>query len=111
MREFLIGIIGAIVGASASIMTVFIQSRTQIKQSRLKMVQELAVEEMKLHFEAAKRVPGTAMMLPMSIYLIEHLELAKIIEKKGTITPADLKQVNAVIERSRETVKQFTKER
>lgn len=110
MKELLIGLVGALIGASASIITVLIQTNAQTQQERLRSVQLLALEEFKCALELAKN-SGGGIVPPVTVYLTHHLHLAKIVEKKGKITAEDLEALNIETEKILEKVNTFGKKK
>ena len=107
MNSFWAAILGTIIGASASIVTVWIQSNAQAKRDRMRLVNETAIAEFKMTLEAARASGRPVKMFPMSVYIHFHNELAKLIER-GNIKPADLEQLNKKTEEMVNTVRRFS---
>jgi uncharacterized membrane protein len=97
MESLIAGFVGAVVGALASILTVLIQARTQAQRDRLKLAAELALQEFKVHVELSQNKRGSSQIMPVTVYLYYHLELAKLMERDG-VTHANLKSLNHRLE-------------
>jgi len=81
--SLIVGLVGAIIGASASIATVWIQGKVQDRRERLKLVTELALEDYKIRLQHGK--PGTK-IVPVSLFIDFHVRLSRELEK-GPLTP------------------------
>jgi len=90
--EFWSVVFGALIGAGSSIGAVWVQSRAQSKQDRLRLISDLAIEDHKHAFEVAKERGGPAALVPIVCYLHYYLDLLKIIDKRS-IKPADLERL------------------
>ena len=74
------GLIGALIGASASIVTIVVQSHFQNKRERLKMAVQTAMDDVKMSMEIAlKSERGTAIP-PSIVYLHYHMKLMELLE-------------------------------
>ena len=92
MESLLIGLLGALIGAGASLATVWIQSNSQAKRDRMRLVIELALEDYKSRLDFGKS-SGRPYALPsITLFLHYHLELAKLLEK-GSVTSSDLQRL------------------
>ena len=85
------GLLGALIGAGASIAAIWIQSRTQDRRERLRHAAELAFEDYKLRTEQIKNIGGT--MPPMSLFIAYQVELLDLIEQ-GKFTPGTFKALS-----------------
>ena len=63
--EFIIGLCGAIIGAAASIFTIFIQLKSQAKRDRVNLAANLALEEYKIKIELSKINNTQTNLLPI----------------------------------------------
>ena len=89
LASLLIGLAGALIGASASIATVWIQGMVQDRRERLRLVTELALEDYKIQLKHA--APGSR-VLPISMFIDFHLRLAREFER-GVLTPERYEKV------------------
>lgn len=92
MESLVAGLLGAIIGAGASIITVWLQTRAQMSRERLRLVMELALEDYKLNIEVARSSGKKVMIPPVTTFLHYHLELAKTMEK-GMISTTDIERI------------------
>lgn len=92
--SLLAGLIGAIIGASASIITVVVQARIQDRRERMRQATNLAIEDYKLQLEISKRVPGNGKIPPVTLFVDFHMRLARELEA-GTLTPESYGRVCA----------------
>jgi len=77
------GLIGALIGASASIATIIVQSRSQNKRERIKMAAQIAMEDVKISMEIAlKSGKRTAIPAP-TVYLHYHMKLMELLENNN----------------------------
>jgi hypothetical protein len=87
------GLIGALIGAGASIATTYVQARTGGKRAKILQATNIALEDYKLRLEAA--MARGARMPPLGVFLAYYLDLLSKLEKKGPLTPTVLKQMSA----------------
>lgn len=92
MSNLIVGFAGALVGATSSIVTVWIQTSVQANRDRLNVVKELAFEDHKKSVENAKLSGKTIRIPPVTLYLHYHLELAKQLEA-GELMPRSVSVV------------------
>ena len=88
----LAGLVGALIGAAASIATIVIQARVQARRDRTKEALVLALEDWKAKLELAKDRGGLA--LPMAVYVHYHMKLLELAEK-GDLTGESMKALSA----------------
>lgn len=88
----LIGLIGAVIGAGASILTMWIQTRVQARRDRLRLASELALDEFRIHLEHATKQGKPANVQPLVSYIYFHLELSKLVER-GAVTVESLRDL------------------
>jgi hypothetical protein len=91
-------LVGTLIGAAASILTVWIQARIQDKRARMQYASGLALEDYKLQLDLTKLTGAKGTIPPVTLFLHYHLELAKLMEK-GTFTTEEFV---ALTERNRE---------
>lgn len=87
------GLIGALIGAGASIATTYVQARTEGKRAKILQATNIALEDYKLRLDAAMARGGS--MPPLGVFLAYYLDLLSKLEKKGPLTPTVLKQMSA----------------
>ncbi len=90
MESLLIGVLGALIGAGASIATIWIQTKAQTDRERIRLVTDLAVEDHQSAFEMGKASGRPFHMPPVALYLHYHTELVKLMES-GSLTPENVK--------------------
>lgn len=76
----LTGFIGALIGAGASIITMYIQTNAQNKRERNKLASELAIEDFKLSLEMAKSTNKPYAILPVTCYVHYHSKLLELLD-------------------------------
>ncbi|ANB20159.1 hypothetical protein Q4524_11820 [Alteromonas stellipolaris] len=87
------GLIGAIIGALSSIITITIQQRSQSKRDKMKLASEMAENDRKFSLELAKEKGNAFSLPPVSVYQHFHYEILTALEK-GNIKPEDLKNIS-----------------
>lgn len=75
------GLVGALIGAAASIITVWIQSETLDRREKLRHAAELALEDYKLHLDLAGKTGKEVSIPPVSLYLHYYHGLMDLMEK------------------------------
>jgi hypothetical protein len=79
------GLIGALLGAGASIITTYIQNNAQSKRERIKIVSQLAMDDYKLSIERAKdRAKADATKIniaPAVCYVHYYLNILNLLEE------------------------------
>jgi hypothetical protein len=85
------GLIGALIGAAASVLTVYFQTKLQDQRALLRHAAELARADYKLRVERAP--PGTQFP-PVSVFLAYEVKLLNLIEK-GKLNPASFRRLSA----------------
>lgn len=112
MESFLIaiiGIFGAVIGASASIVTTYIQNYFQAKRERTRLIMEIAFDDRKSQIELARSLGRAATIPPVALYLHYHLELLKLIEK-GSMKQEDLEKLTRENREINNIIKRLQKE-
>ncbi len=92
MDSLLSALVGALIGAGASVITVWIQAASQAKRERIRLVTEIAMADYKHNVELARASGKASKIPPATLYFHYHLELAKLMER-GTITPNGLEKL------------------
>lgn len=87
------GLIGALIGAGASIATTYVQARSEVKRAKILQATNIALEDYKLRLDVAMARGGR--MPPLGVFLAYYLDLLSKLEKKGPLTPAVLQQMSA----------------
>lgn len=80
---------GAIIGATASVVTIFIQARSQERRDYLRLIADLAMKDHGALLELAKGHEGGAVIPPLAAYLNHHRQVLAILSKRE-LTPADV---------------------
>ena len=88
-----VGLIGALIGAGASIATTYVQARSEVKRAKILQATNIALEDYKLRLDVAMARGGR--MPPLGVFLAYYLDLLSKLEKKGPLTPAVLQQMSA----------------
>ena len=86
------GFVGALIGAFASITTIWIQAKIQDKRERLRHAADLALEDYKLNLDMANNSGEKYSAPPIVLFLHYHLKLMELMEK-GDVTPENLKKL------------------
>jgi hypothetical protein len=84
-------LIGALIGAGASVMTVYFQTKIQDRRALLRHAAEMAQADYKLRMEQAP--PGTKFP-PISVFLAYEVKLLNLIEE-GRLTPTSFRRLSA----------------
>ena len=74
------GLIGALIGATASIVTIIVQSRLQDKRERIKMATQIAMDDVKSKVEIAIKSGRKAEIPPPIVYLHYNIKLMELLE-------------------------------
>lgn len=82
-------LIGSIIGALSSIITMQIQAKIRDKRERWKTTIELAQKDYDGRIGRAEKKGGKYKIPPIEMYIHYHLELGKLLEKKH-VTKKDL---------------------
>lgn len=84
------GLIGALIGAGASVATQIIQARNQNKRERTKLIVEMAIHDQKHHMTIAGQMQGKRVaIMPLGAYAHYHAALLTLLEKDA-LTPESL---------------------
>ena len=74
------GLIGALIGATASIVTIIVQSRLQDKRERIKMATQIAMDDVKSKVEIAIKSGRKVEIPPPIVYLHYNIKLMELLE-------------------------------
>jgi hypothetical protein len=74
------GLIGTLIGATASIVTIIVQSRIQEKRERIKMATQMAMDDIKTNVEIALKSGKRAIIPPPIVYLHYNIKLMELLE-------------------------------
>ncbi len=85
----IIGLIGAIIGAASSVVTIIVQSHFQSKREMKIKAISLALEDWKTRYEHIKDKEGVELQ-PLAVFINYHTNFIKLAEK-GAITPEAIK--------------------
>ncbi len=85
------GLIGALIGAGASVLTIYYQLKIQDRRALLRHAVELAQSDYKYRVEHAP--PGTTMP-PIAVFIAYEVRLLKLMEK-GRLTSASFRRLSA----------------
>ena len=106
MKEYLpiiTGFLGAIIGAAASVVTIYLQNSAQNKRDRIKLASELAIEDFKLALKMAETSGKPHTVLPIAVYVHFHTKLLEALdageldeEKIHELTESNKKVIKAV---------------
>lgn len=95
MLSLIAGLVGAVVGAGASILTVVVQSRIQDRRERVRQSVDLALEDYKIQLELANKFGHKGGKIPpVTLFVDYHLRLVKHLEA-GDLTPEAFAKVIA----------------
>jgi hypothetical protein len=86
------GLVGAFIGASASVITIIIQERHQSKRDRSKLAAELGMRDFENTIEVSKRISGTKEIPPLVSFVLFHDRIMKHLEK-GKFTADDYQRI------------------
>jgi hypothetical protein len=86
------GLLGALIGAAASVTGIVVQSRLQAKRDRTKDAIALALEDWKIRLEVIKE-HGGGKALPLAVFIHYHARLIEFSEK-GELTPDAIRTLN-----------------
>ena len=86
------GLIGALIGAGTSIVTIWLQLKSQERRERVKLASELALEDVKQTLEIAKTLNKRSSIPPLSVYQHYHLQVLDALEKRA-LTKEKLQEI------------------
>ncbi len=78
------GLLGALIGASASVVTMLIQSKMHDKRQRMRLMKELAIHDYEKSYEIDKA--RGAGIIPLVVFMHYHSKLIEAMEK-DELTP------------------------
>ena len=89
MKNFmpaLSGLMGALIGASASVITMLIQSKIHDKRERLRLIKELSIHDFEKAYEVGIASGRSFEIIPIVVYMHYHSKLLSFMEK-DELTP------------------------
>lgn len=86
------GLVGALIGAAASIITVVVQTRSQSRRDRTKEAIALAVQDWSFRSELIKERGGK--ILPLAVFVHYHSSLITLAEDRK-LSPQTIKSLSA----------------
>jgi len=87
------GLIGAALGSTTTLITVWIQARYLAKREKVKFILEFAAADRREQMQEAVRQGKRASVAPISVYAKYHERLAELIEK-GRLNEKTLKELS-----------------
>jgi hypothetical protein len=109
LLSLIIGIIGAIIGAGASIITMYLQNKAQNKRDKMKLVAQLGLEDFKLSFELAKSLGRPFEMVPVAGFVHFHSKMLEALEA-GELNEEKIKEIIESNKRVIEVIKAAKKD-
>ena len=94
MDAAIAGLLGAVIGAAASGIGVYIQQKFQSSHERQRMAVDLAIQEYNRDLELAKATNRLAFVAPLASYVICNADLLDAISE-GEITPDKIRELTA----------------
>ena len=104
------GLVGALIGALASIITIWVQSNIHDRRERLRHAADLALEDYKIQLDLADKSGQYVELQPIVLYLHYHLRLIELMEK-GKLTPKTLREVTDDNVKIKNVIVELNKER
>jgi gas vesicle protein len=86
------GFLGTIVGAAASVLTIWIQQKSQSKRDKIKLASEMAKQDQKFMYDVVKEQGHNGSLLPIAVYQHYHFELLTALEK-GKLTDEKIVEI------------------
>ena len=86
------GFIGALIGAAASISTIFVQSHYQAKREKQRMALDAALQDHKLACDIGQKLSRPVVVAPLTAFIHFHLRYFELLEK-GNITEETLRSL------------------
>ena len=92
MDAAIYGLLGAVIGALASVGAMYVQQKQQNRRDRLKMAVDLAIQDYSRDMELAKAKNGGALVAPLDSYVICHANLLDALAD-GAVTPEKIREL------------------
>jgi hypothetical protein len=92
LLPLIVGFLGAIVGAGASIITMHLQNKAQTKREKMKLATELGLEDFKAMYEIAKTSGRPFALYPVACFVHFHSKLLELLEK-GELNEKKIKEI------------------
>jgi len=108
----LAGLVGALIGAAASIATVTVQAHYQARRERMRVAVEAGIADFKGALEISKRHsgPGPLQLFPLSAFIHFHAEVLEALES-GSLTPETTREIYRRQGEVRKVIREVTDER
>lgn len=94
MDAAIYGLLGAVIGALASVGGMYVQQKQQNRRDRLKIAVDLAIQEYNRDLELAKAKTGGAFVAPLDSYVICHASLLDALAE-GVVTPEKIRELTS----------------
>lgn len=94
--SLLSGLIGALVGAAASILTMWVQQRFQSKRDNARLASEIALKEFEhalQQSQAFSKAGHEVEIAPVTVYIAHHAKLLELI-LQGELTPKAVRDLD-----------------
>lgn len=106
------GLVGALIGAAASIATVTVQAHYQARRERMRVAVEAGIEDYKAALEMSKRHsgPGPLQLSPLSAYIHFHAEVLEALEA-GPLSPETMRDIYRRQSEIRKVIREATDDR
>jgi len=88
------GLVGAIIGAAASVLTIYLQLKSLERRDRVHQAAALASEERALLIDKSEKEKTKLILPPMSLFIDHYVSLLKVVEKDG-LTPRAIRRLQA----------------
>lgn len=106
----LLALASALIGASAPVVVMLIQSRSQAKRERMKLISDLAIHDHSTALEAIKLNDGKGALAPLVLFMHHHAEVLRILEHRA-VTAEDLEQIRTANSALIEVAERITRSR
>lgn len=97
MDSAVAGLIGAAIGALASVGGLFIQQRVQARHERVRMAVDLAIQDQEKDIELAKHSGRRTLIAPLAAYVMYHLSVLDVLAK-GNASKDQIEKLSAQFE-------------
>lgn len=104
------GLVGAVIGAVASIVTVWVQAKTQDRREKIRHAAELALEDYKLQLDLARKSGKQVSIPPVVLFLHYHLGLMDLMEN-GKLNSDTIKELAEQNIKFSDVIKELNQER
>ena len=87
-------LVGAIIGAAAAVLTVYLQLKSLERRDRVHQAAALASEERAFLIDKSEKEKTKLILPPMSLFIDHYVSLLKVVEKDG-LTPRAIRRLQA----------------